>query len=110
MKKILSLGLISAFTLVLLSECNSTSADGLQVKTYDNAKILYAIKKVGEKNGWKITQFKNNEVVAEKTDDGDTVSSSIKFQDGNIKFSNSAAASDLSSDIKDALKNSSSEH
>ena len=110
MKKILSLSLITALTLVLSSGCNSTSGDGLQVNTHDNEKILHAIEKAGKQNGWKITEFKNNEVVAEKTDDGDTVSSSIKFQDGNIKFSNSAAASALSSDIEDALEDSSSAH
>lgn len=110
MKKILTLSLISALTLVLSTGCISTSGDGLQVKTHDNEKILHAIEKAGKKNGWKITEFKNNEVIAEKTDDGDTVSSSIKFQDGNIQFSNSAAASDLSSDIEDALESSSSAH
>ena len=110
MKKILSISLISALTLVLSTGCISTSGDGLQVKTHDNEKILHAIEKAGKKNGWKITEFKNNEVIAEKTDDGDTVSSSIKFQDGNIQFSNSAAASDLSSDIEDALESSSSAH
>ena len=110
MKKIVTLSLISALTLVLSSGCNSTSADGLQVETHDNEKILHAIEKAGKKNSWKITEFKNNEVIAEKTDNGDTVSSSIKFQNGNIQFSNSDAASDLSSDIVEALQNSSSTH
>jgi len=116
MKKILSLSLITAFTLVLSTGCNSThgdpsvSADALYVNTHNNEKILHAIEKAGEANGWKITEFKNNEVIAEKSDDGDTISSSIKFQDGHIEFSNSDAASDLSSDIEDALENSSSAH
>jgi len=116
MKKILSLSLITALTLVLSSGCNSTlgdpsvSVDALYVNTHDNEKIFHAIEKAGEANGWKITKFKNNEVIAEQTNDGDTISSSIKFQDGHIEFSNSAAASDLSSDIEDALENSSSSH
>ena len=110
MKKILSLSLISLLTLVLSSGCNSTSADGLQVKTHDNEKILHAIEKAGKQNNWNITEFKNNEVIAEKTDNGETVSSSIKFQDGNIQFSNSEAASDLSGDIKEALEDTSSAH
>ena len=110
MKKILSLSLITALTLVLSSGCNSTSGDGLQVNTHDNEKVLHAIKNAGEKNGWKITEFQGNEVIAEKTDDGDTISTSIKFQDGYIEFSNDAAASDLSSDIEETLENSSSQH
>lgn len=116
MKKILTLSLISALTLVLSTGCNSThgdpsvSADALYVNTHDNKKILHAIEKAGEENGWKITEFKSNEVIAEKTDDGETVSSSIKFQDGHIEFSNDDAASDLSSDIEEALENSSSAH
>ncbi len=116
MKKILSLSLISALTLVLSSGCStktgdpSVSADALYVNTHDNEKILHAIEKAGKANGWKITEFKSNEVIAEKTDDGDTVSSSIKFQDGHIEFSNDDAASDLSSDIEEALENSSSAH
>lgn len=110
MNKILSLSLISALTLVLLSGCNSTSGDGLQVKTHDNEKILHAIEKAGEQNGWKITEFKNNEVIAEKTDDGDTLSSSIRFQEGHIVFSNPEAESALGDDIEDALENSSSAH
>lgn len=110
MNKILSLSLISALTLVLSSGCNSTGGEGLHVNTHDNEKILHAIEKSGKQNGWIITEFKNNEVIAEKTDDGDTVSSSIRFQDGNIKFSSSEAASDLSGDIEEALQNSSSSH
>ena len=110
MKKILSLSLISALTLVLSTGCNSThgdpsvSEDALYVNTHDNEKILHAIETAGEENGWKITEFKYNEVIAEKTDDGETVSSSIKFQEGHIEFSNSDAASDLSSDIEEALE------
>jgi len=116
MKKILSLSLISALTLVLSTGCNSTtgdpsvSADALHVNTHDNEKVARAIKEAGEKNGWKITEFKNNEVVAEKIDGGETVSSSIKYENGRIEFSNDAAASDLSDDIEDALVNSSSGH
>lgn len=116
MKKIVSLSLISAITLVLSSGCSTTtgdpsvSSDALYVNTHNNEKILHAIEKAGKENGWKITEFKTNEVIAEKTNDGDSISSSIKFESGHIEFSNSAAASDLSSDIKEALENSSSAH
>ena len=106
MNKTLSLSLISALTLMLSTGCNSTSGDGIHVKSHDNEEVLHAIEKSGKQNGWKITEFKNNEVIAEKTDDGETISSTIKFHNGDIKFSNSEAASDLSSDIIDIIDNS----
>ncbi len=121
MKKILSLSLISALTLVLSTGCNSTSgspsahdpsvsSDAIYVNTHDNEKILHAIEKAGEENGWTITKFKINEVLAEKNEGENSISSSIKFSNGHIEFSNDEAASDLSSDIEEALENSSSEH
>ncbi|MEN8303688.1 MAG: hypothetical protein ABFQ64_06435 [Campylobacterota bacterium] len=116
MKKILTLGLISVLTLALSTGCNSThgdpsvSADALYVNTHDNEKILHAIKEAGKENGWEITEFKANEVIVEKSSGGDSISSSIKFQDGHIEFSNDAAASGLSDDIEKALEYSSSAH
>ena len=121
MKKILSITLISAVTLLLSSGCMggshvpehrdaAVSEDALYVETHNNEKILHAIKKAGEETGWKITEFKGNEVVAEKTDDGETVSSSIKFADGHIEFGNSDATSDLRDAIEDELSKDSSSH
>ena len=121
MKKILSLSLISALALVLSTGCNTTagtpsahdpsvSSDALYVNTRDNEKILHAIEKAGKQNGWTITEFKSNEVLAEKTEGGNSISSSIKFSHGHIEFSNDDAASDLSDDIEDAIENSSSAH
>lgn len=116
MKKILSIGLISLFALVFSTACTSTSGNpevpdnALVVNTHNSEKVIHAIKNAGEKNGWSITEFKSNEVVAEKTDNGDTVSSSIEVHDGYIVFENSAAASDLSDDIEDELNKDSSSH
>ena len=124
MKKILSITLISTLALVLSTGCSSKSnyapdaahADAkvsekaLYVKTHDNKKIAHAIEKAGEKTGWKITEFKSNEVIAEKTDNGESVSSSIKFSDGHIEFSNNDATSDLRDAIEDELSKDSSLH
>lgn len=114
MKKILSIGLISVFTLVLSTACNSTSGDpevpdnALVINTHNSEKVIHAIENAAEKNGWTITKFKSNEVIAEKTDNGDTIASSIEVHDGYVVFENSAAASALSDDIEDELKSSSS--
>ena len=121
MKKILSITLISAVALVLSSGCmggssapehvsDKASKDALFVKTHNNEKILHAIKKAGEEEGWKITEFKSNEVIAEKTDDGETISSSIKLSKGYIEFSNNDATSDLRDAIEDELSKDSSSH
>jgi len=116
MKKTLSIGLISALTIFLSSGCSSTSGNpgipdnALELNTHNSEKVLHAIKIAGKKNGWNVTEFKSNEVIAEKTRNGDTVSSSIEVHDGYIVFENSTAASDLSDDIEDALNKDSSAH
>ncbi len=124
MKKILSITLISALALVLSTGCSSkgdgvsapevhdakVSADALYVNTHDNKKIAHAIEKAGEKTGWNIIEFKSNEVIAEKTDDGETVSSVIKFSEGHIEFENADATSDLRDAIEEELSKNSSAH
>ena len=121
MNKILSITLISAISLVLSTGCSGTStspeshdakvsADALYVNTHDNKKIAHAIEKDGEKTGWKITEFKSNEVVAEKTDGWKTISSSVKFSEGHIEFSDSSATSDLRDAIEEELSKTASAH
>jgi predicted nucleic acid-binding Zn ribbon protein len=113
MKKILSIALISTLSLVLSTGCSSkedvkpaqtakpkhvdakVSEDALFVHEKNNKKVLHDIKKAGEKTGWHITDFKTNEVIAEKTTNENTVSSSVVFSDGHIEFSNPEATQDL---------------
>ena len=121
MNKILSVTLISAITLVLSTGCGGTSPspeyhnanisnDALYVKTENNEKIAHAVEKAGEKTGWKITEFKSNTLIAEKTDDGKTISSTIKFSEGFIEFSNNSDTSDLRDAIEDELNKEPSAH
>ncbi|MEA1891680.1 MAG: hypothetical protein U9N33_03110 [Campylobacterota bacterium] len=127
MKKILSMTLVSALTLVFYTGCSSASPapdsssveavkdvkiseQALHVNTRSNEKIAHAIKKAGDKTGWKITEFKSNEVIAEKTDDGETVSSGIKFNQGYIEFENNSATSDLRDAIEEEFEKNSSAH
>jgi len=125
MKKILSITIISALSLVLSSGCASkTEAKPAAKPTYVDAKvskdalyvdlnnkqILNVIKKAGEETNWRITEFKMNEVIAEKTTDGNTVSSNILFSDGHIEFSNPEITSDLREAVEKGCKNISSTH
>ncbi|NPA59765.1 MAG: hypothetical protein GXO30_04795 [Epsilonproteobacteria bacterium] len=127
MNKILSIALISTLSLVLSTGCSSKSEDAtpsakpttldakvskeaLYVNTHNNKKILHAIKKAGDKTGWKITEFKRNEVLAEKTTNEETVSSSILFSDGHIEFSNPEATSNLRDAIKEECETNQSSH
>ncbi len=133
MKKILSVTLISALALVFSAGCSSKSEnvaatatvpaikapesrdakipkEALYVKIHDNEKVAHAIKKAGEKTGWNITEFKSNEVIAEKTSNGETVASTLKFSDGYVDFSDNAATIDLRKAILAEIINSSSTH
>ena len=109
MNKILSITLISAASLILFAGCGA-STGSLQVKTNNNAKIAHAIEKAGQKAGWKITEFKSNEVIAEKTEGEETVSSSVKFDDGQINFSNESDTADLREAIEEELTKEKSAH
>lgn len=128
MKKILAVALISVVTLVISSGCKDNapkvsnisealkvrdakiSEEALYVGKYDNKKIIHAVEKAGEKTGWTITKFKGNEVLAEKTDGEDTVSSSVTFSEGYVEFSNDADTSDLRNAIKEEVSSNTSSH
>ncbi|WP_321779401.1 hypothetical protein [Sulfurimonas sp.] len=103
MKKILSITLISALTLLFSVGCGGT----LDVKKYDSKKIEHAIIKAGEKTGWRMTEFKNNEILAEKTEDEKTVSTSIKYSRGEIAFDENVNTSDLQDAIAEELNKTS---
>lgn len=130
MKNILTIVLISTITLIMSSGCKNdavpapalvtqkapevrdakVSKEALYIGTHDNKKVINAIKNAGKKIGWKITEFKSNEVIAEKTDGESTVSSSIKFTDGYVDFSNNDTTSNLRDAIEEELSKSSSSH
>ncbi len=129
MKKTLSITLIAALSLVLFTGCSSksetkptvatpppakldakVSTEALFVKSHDNKKVLNVIKKAADKSGWNITEFKSNEVIAEKTANGNTIFSTIKFYDGHIEFSNNKATMDLREAIETECKSHASTH
>ena len=100
MKKILSIVAISVAILTITTGCSTKSGQlemgshlegsGSICKTaiyaagYNNKKVLDSIKVAGEKNGWKMTPFKVNSMIAEKPVSGKTVSATIAFEKDHI--------------------------
>ena len=87
MKKILSITLISTLALVLSTGCASNQMSAQMDKTDKSTvktaiyigdmkteKAVVAIKKAANKNGWRVTEFKENAVIIEKAVDGETIS------------------------------------
>ena len=70
----------------------------------NSEEIIEAIKHAGEKNGWIITEFKGDEVIAEKSDGGDTVSTSVKIYNKYIAFSEGSASGSDISDIREYIE------
>ena len=121
MKKILSIALISAMALLLSTGCSTktssahaddvkVSENALYVDVKNNEALIKVIKAAADKTGWNITEFKNNQVIAEKTEDGETIASSIVFYDGHIEFEDSDATDDLRDAIEDEINNAKSSH
>lgn len=114
MKKIISLTLISSVAVMLITGCGgsgpsshdpSISENALYVNTHNNEKLAHAIHKAGEITGWKITEFKSNAVIAEKTDGDTTYASTLKFNDGHVEFENAHGTSDGDvDDLRDAIE------
>jgi len=114
MKKILSIAIISTLALVLSTGCSSTtptaghdmdskiSEEALYMEA-NNEKIIEVIKIAADGSGWDITEFKSNEIIAEKTDNGETISSIIKIYNGYIEFENEDA-SELHDAVDDAIR------
>ena len=108
MKKMIFMAIISAVAVMFNVGCAGISPtvdakiskDALKTSISTNAKILAVIKEAAKKTNWRITEFKDNEVVAEKIKgDNNTVSSSIKFSNGYIEFEN-----DEADELKDAVE------
>jgi len=65
------------------------------------------IKEAGERDGWRMTEFKENAIIAEKTDDGDTTAVTVNFS--NTYFNITPPNSDLQDAIEDAIEDSTKE-
>ena len=109
MKKILILGATVLLSSLLFVSCSSTSGPGVDAKTADYTyfedmpltKVHKLIVEAGEENGWRMTEFKENELIAEKTDDGETKAVTVEFSEH--YFHLTPDDSDLEDAIEDKL-------
>jgi len=89
MKKILILGTAAVLSSLLLVSCSATNGANVDVKTADYThfqnmprnKVHKLIVEAGEESGWRMTEFKENELIAEKTESGETKAVTIKFSE-----------------------------
>lgn len=94
MKKIVSMTVVTLAALTLMSGCGAKgSSSGMKMGAADetvcktaifvgdrNSKsVISAIERAGEKEGWRMTEFKSNAIIAEKTIDSETYSTTISI-------------------------------
>jgi len=104
--------LISALALTLFSACSNTSnstptsVNSTHANTHNvNMKTLHkAIMQGAEDAGWIATEFKTNEVIAEKIDGEDSIVVSVKIIDGRVHYlqEGEEVTSDID-DLEDAI-------
>jgi len=115
MKKIMKIGsavLLSAFMMAgcSLKEAVPGAGDAkyagvTHVENVTSKQLRHAIMAAGQAQGWRMTEFKNNEVIAEKFGD-DAVTASIKFSKHGYEIhseNDNGAISDLQAAIKAQL-------
>jgi len=107
MRKVITLGIASALSALVLVGCGAAiSPEAHTGETHNKhmtqEKIHKIIKKAGENNGWKMTEFKSNAIIAEKIDGDDSTSVTVTFNKGS--FDIAPANSDLEDAINSALK------
>ena len=117
MKKILSLSLISAITLVLSAGCSMKSTDmsprtdktdestmktAIYIGDTKTEEAISAIKKAGEKAGWRVTEFKSNAVIVEKIVGDETLSETIKIYNKHISGDKPSTRSEFN-ELREAI-------
>ena len=108
MKKILSITLISTLALVLSTGCasnkmvahigktdESTVKSAIYIGNMSTKKASAAIKEAANKNGWRVTEFRNNAVIIEKAVNGETISRTVKIYNKHISSDGKVAGEEL---------------
>ena len=104
MKNIVTLSVVSIFTTLVLVACSGANyspeshSGSIHNKNFTQGKIHKIIKSVGKKEGWNMTEFKNNALIAEKADGDSSKSVTITFD----KHSFDVTPHD--SDLEDAIR------
>ncbi len=118
MKKLVTLSLVSAVTALVFIGCGGSTPEpsapqsSHDAKTADNTffskhltmeKAHKVILTAGEEAGWKMTEFKSNAIIAEKTDGEETTAVTISFNSDS--FDINPENSDLADAISKAVEN-----
>ncbi len=100
MKNTIKLGILSLIASVLVMGCASSgvSHDAMTHKTVSTKEIHDIIKKAAEQEGWRMTEFRANSMIAEK----DGVVTTVTYK--NSEISTNPKNSSLEETIEDALK------
>jgi len=118
MKKIITLGIVSILSSFMLVGCGSTSpspstsyhgdAQGSNWNAISaqlsQKKVANIIKTAGEEAGWRMTEFKKNAILADKTSGNDLISTTVYFD--RHSFTTDPKNDDLEDAISDALEKS----
>ncbi len=100
MKNTIRLGTLSLLASLLLVGCAATSGisgDAIAHKTVSSKEIQRIIKKAAEDDGWRMTKFRSNSMIAEK----DGVVTTVTYK--NATITTDPNNSSLQSTIEDAL-------
>ncbi len=109
-KKLLHTTLLFLSTLLIVA-CSTKPTPDMDVKSMDYIhfsheiplkKVNNLIKEAGEEAGWRMTEFKENSLIAEKIGDGVTEAVSVNFS--TTSFHLTPANSDLQEAIEDKLE------
>ena len=113
MNKVLKFSLLSIVSSFLLVGCSNTPdtshmssteiREAASHKNLTQKKLAKIVKSAGEKAGWKMTEFKGDAFVAEKTEDDETISTTVKFNNEAIEVE--PENDDLKDAINEALEN-----
>ncbi len=112
MKKIIISTISIVLSSMIFNACSTTSMNAEDVKTASFthlkhemplSKVHKLIVKAGEENGWRMTEFKENEIIAEKEENGNMKAVTITFTED--YFDISPKDSDLHEAIEKELDN-----
>ena len=128
MRKKLSIALISSVALLFATGCSSKqdvisaekagnapsvvqeNLSTIYIDHKDASSVFAIAEEVGEKNAWKMTKIKSNEIFAEKIINDKTVFVSIKYFKDHLVFSNASQAKNLVEAVKKELASKKSSH
>lgn len=121
MKKLITIGCATLTSVLLLTGCggkpgvesgaHKEEKRGLEAVAQERVdkKVLHkVILEAGRGAGWIMTEFKNNEIIAEKIDGGSSVTASVHFGSHGFHITPEEGTGDLKDAINDRLSSSSS--